>query len=102
VNLVPAVLVLALQLTLPALAANQPAEQTVTPIPADTEQRIEALTPPAEQRVEALDPDTMQRVGAEGTTGPVGRGFKAAAKVAVGVLAAGVSLGVMLASLLLI
>ncbi|HYR95960.1 MAG TPA: hypothetical protein VEM57_04450, partial [Candidatus Binatus sp.] len=62
----------------------------------------EPLTPPAEQRVDVLDPDAMQRVGGEGPTGPVGRGFKAAAKVAVGVLAAGVSVGVMLASLLLL
>ena len=100
-RLIAVVLALVLQVPLAGLAANQPAEQTITALPADTEQRIEALTPPGEQHVEALDPDSMQRIG-EGTTSPVGRGFRSVAKVVVGVLAAGVSVGVMLASLLLL
>jgi hypothetical protein len=100
VRLSTAALVLLLQLPLAALAANQ-VEQTITPIPADTEQRIEPLAPSAEQHVEVLEADGVQRV-AEGTAGPVRRGLNGVAKVAVGVLAAGVSLGVMVASLLLL
>ena len=99
-RLIAAVLALVL-IPLAGLADNPPSEQTITAIPADTEQRIEVLTPPGEQHVEALDADSTQRIS-EGTTGPVGRGFKGVTKVVVGVLAAGVSLGVMAASLLLI
>jgi hypothetical protein len=98
-----AVLAALLALPLPALAATQVSEQTVTPVPADTEQRVEPVTSPDEQHVEALDGDGVQGV-VEGTSqaGPVRRGLDQVAKVAIGVLAAGVSIGVMVASLLFI
>ena len=100
-RLTAVLLVLLLQLSLPVLSATEVPEQTVTPIPTDTEQRVEPLTASEEQHVEALDADGMQRVSG-GTTGPVRRGINQVTKVAVGVLAAGVSLGVMVASLLLL
>ena len=95
------VLPLVLRLTLPAMAASEVPEQTITPIPPDTEQRIEPLGSPDEQRVQALDPEAVQDVTG-GTKNPVRRGFDRAAKVVVGVLAAGVSIAAMAAMLLLL
>jgi len=89
----------ALRLAVPAFAAGEAPEQTVTAIEPQGEQRVEPVPPPPEQEVAALDPQSEQQV----TSGqPVRRGFETAGKVALGVLAAGVSVGVMLAELILL
>ena len=95
-------LAVALRLAVPAFAADEaPEQQTVTAIEPQGEQRVEPVPPPAEQQVAALDPQGEQQV-IGGQKGPVRRGFEKAGKVALGVLAAGVSVGVMLAELLFI
>ena len=96
-----AVAVLSLQLALPVRAANEVREQTVTPLVPQQEQRVEPLVPEGEQRVEALDAEGIQQV-TQGTKGPVRRGAETAAKVVLGVLAAGVAIGAMVASLMLL
>jgi hypothetical protein len=101
VRVAAAVLVLLLQASMPALAASDAPEQTVTALPGDVEQRVDPLTPGEEQHVQVLDGDGMQHVvGSD--AGPVRRGLGRVTKFAVGVLAAGVSLGVLAASLLLL
>ena len=72
-------LAVALRLAVPAFAAGEAPEQTVT-----------AIEPQGEQQVTS------------GQRGAVRRGFETAGKVALGVLAAGVSVGVMLAELILL
>jgi len=94
-------LALALRLAVPAFAAGEAPEQTVTAIEPQGEQRVEPVPPPPEQEVTALDPQSEQQV-MNGQTGTVRRGFEKAGKVALGVLAAGVSVGVMLAELILL
>jgi hypothetical protein len=94
-------LALALCLAAPAFAAGEVPEQPVTVIEPQGEQRVEPVTPPAEQRVVTLDAQDDQQVTAE-EKGPVRRGFETAGKVALGVVAAGVSVGVMVAELLLL
>jgi adenine/guanine phosphoribosyltransferase-like PRPP-binding protein len=91
--------VLLLRLALPVLATSEPTEQTVTPITPQAEQRVEPVTPPGEQHVEMLDADGVQHV-TSGTKNPVRRTADRAVKVVVGVVAAGVSIGAMVASLL--
>jgi hypothetical protein len=91
--------VLGLALARPAVAAD--AVQTVTPLSSDGEQRVEPLAPAAEQHVQAVGGKGTQQVE-DGTTGPGGRALDGVVKVIVGVLAAGVSLGVMVASLIFI
>jgi hypothetical protein len=65
-------LALALRLAVPAFAAGEPAEQTVTAIEPQGEQRVEPVTPPGEQQVTALDPQGEQQV--TGEKGVVRRG----------------------------
>ena len=91
----------ALRLAVPAFAAGEAPEQTVTAIEPPGEQRVEPVTPPAEQAVVALDSQNEQQVSS-GQTAAVKRGFETAGKVALAVLAAGVSVGVMLAELIFI
>jgi len=97
--LVPLVLGLALRVAVPVFATPDAAEQTVTPIPADTQQRVEAIAAPGEQRVEQLDANGVQSVTG-GSKGPVRRTVDGVTKVVVGVVAAGISIGAMVASLL--
>ena len=92
-------LVLLLGLAAVVGAAEAP-EQSVTPIVPDVEQRVEPVETGDVQRVEPLDPDQMQRISAE-SNGPVRRGLVTAGKVAVGIVALGVSLGFTVATLLL-
>ena len=92
-------LVLVLGLAVAAVAAEGP-EQTVTPVVPGVEQRVEPVETGDVQRVEPLDPDQMQRISAE-SNGPVRRGLVTAGKVAVGIVALGVSLGFTVATLLL-
>lgn len=95
-----ALAVVAGALALPAFGEDL-GDQTVQPITPQGEQRIEVLNPTGEQRVEAVTPDEAQRV-TEGTKSPTGRAANNAAKVAIGVTAAGISLAAMAASLLFI
>ncbi len=98
-------LVLALGLSVPALAAGEvPEQQTVTAIDPQGEQRVEPVASQGEQHVELIDAQGEQQVsgGQGGHKGSVQRGFETAGKVALGVVAAGVSVGVMLAELLLL
>ena len=94
-------LAVALCLAVPAFTAGEAPEQTVTAIEPQGEQRVEPVPPPPEQEVAALDPQSEQQV-TSGQRGAVRRGFETAGKVALGVLAAGVSVGVMLAELILL
>jgi hypothetical protein len=72
----------------------------VTPVVPGVEQRVEPVQTGDVQHVEQLDPEQMQRISAQSNS-PVRRGLANAAKVAVGVVALGVSLGFTLATLLL-
>jgi len=94
-------LAVALCLAVPAFTAGEAPEQTVTAIEPQGEQRVEPVPPPPEQEVVALDPQSEQQV-TSGQKSGVRRGFETAGKVALGVLAAGVSVGVMLAELILL
>lgn len=91
-------------------------EQTVEVI-TNQEQRVEALTPPAEQRievisgtvaveggqhVEGLDDSRVQTVGAHVPPTPGEKRASQAGQFVLGVASAGVALGVMAASLLLL
>lgn len=97
-----ALLALACLLALPARAATDaPGEQVITGIEAGTEQRVEALTPEDEQRVEAVDAGDAQQI-TQGTKDQRYRGLRTAGKIVVGVCAAVFSVGVMMASLLLL
>ena len=96
-------LVVALSM-LPAVGASgagEVPEQRVTPIPPRAEQRVEPVGRGGEQRVEALDAKGVQAV-VGGHKSPARRGAEAAGKVVLGVVAGVVSIGVMLASLLLL
>jgi hypothetical protein len=96
-----ALLVLAGRLALPVLAANEVPEQTVTPVAPGVEQRVDGLTPDAEQRVEAVDGQGVQQV-MSGTTPEKQGPLATAGKATVGVLAAVLSVGTILVTLLLI
>lgn len=91
---------LAAVVALPVLAANEPREQTVTPITPPVEQRVDQVAPAGEQRVEALDAEGVQEVTGASSGGPIKRGANKVAKVVVGVFAAGVALGATVAALL--
>ena len=111
--IVPALVIAAGLCRVAPVAADEQTVQVIT----NQEQRIEALTPPAEQRievisgsvavegdqrVEGLDDSRVQTVGEHIPPTP---GEKQASKVGqfmLGVASAGVALGVMAASLLLI
>jgi hypothetical protein len=101
VNRLLASLVLAGALAMGASAADQVGEQTITPITPQAEQRVEGIAPAGEQRVEAVGPEGLQGVS-YGSKGPVQRGAVTVGKVLIGVLAAGISIGVTVASLLFI
>jgi hypothetical protein len=94
-------LLLAGALGLPVLGAEYDPGGQIRPITPPAEQRIEPLNPPGEQQVQALSPDEAQRVS-EGTKSPSGRAANGVAKVFIGILAAGISLAAMAASLLFI
>src|SRR5204862_1354890 len=94
-------LAVALRLAVPAFAAGEAPEQTVTAIEPQGEQRVEPVPPPPEQEVAALDPPGEQQV-TSGQKGGVRRGFGTAGEAARGGRAAGVSVGVMLAELILL
>jgi hypothetical protein len=91
---------LALALLRGALAAGEPAAQSVTPVAPGAEQRVEALAPPNEQHVEVLDADGLQKIS-NASKSPFRRTADAAAKVVVGVSAFAIAVGVTVASLLL-
>src|SRR5690348_1327996 len=90
-------------LAAPALAANVPPEQTVTPIVPKVEQRVDPLgSPDAEQRVQTVDADGTQAVSGGTREGSFRRGANAVAKVAIGIVAAAVAIGSTAAALLLL
>ena len=91
---------LPLVLLLGLAGAAVPAEQTVTPLPPVTEQRVEPIDAGSEQHVEQIDPEQAQRISTAEKS-PVRRGVETAGKVALGVVALGISLGFTFASLLL-
>ena len=91
---------LPLVLLLGLAGAAVPAEQTVTPLPPATEQRVESIDAGSEQHVEQIDPEQAQRISTAEKS-PVRRGVETAGKVALGVVALGISLGFTFASLLL-
>lgn len=89
-------------LVLPAFASEEvPEQQTVTAIEPQAEQRVEPIEAPPEQHVEAVEAGSEQEVSG-GHKSVARRSAETAGKVALGILAAGVSLGVMVAELLLI
>jgi hypothetical protein len=90
---------LVLRVAVPVGATGEPAEQTIVPLNPGVEQRVEPITPPAEQHVEQLAGDGVQQVSGESKS-VVRRSAEGVAKVVVGVVAAGVSIGAMIASLL--
>jgi hypothetical protein len=99
---VATVLVLGL-LAVSTLAASARGEQTVTPIVPKAEQTIEPVgSPAAEQRVQTVDADGMQAVTGGTRDGTFRRGANAAAKVAIGIVAAAVAIGSTAAALLLL
>jgi hypothetical protein len=97
-----ALVVLGCRLAGPAFADGEVPAQTVIPLTPQAEQRVEPLAPVEEQRVETLDQQDEQRVLSPDNPGPIRRGFGAVGKAALVVVAAGLSIAVMAASLLLI
>ena len=95
-------LVVVLGLPFASVCAGEALEQTVRPITSGVEQRVEPLTPHAEQHVEVLDAARLQGVTGDATQSGGSRGLQSVTKVVVGVLAAAVSLGAMVVSLLFI
>jgi hypothetical protein len=97
-----ALVVLLLRVALPADATTDPPDaQTVTPVTPPAEQRLEPLVPQGEQRVEALSQEGFQEITG-GRKSPLRRGAETAGKVVLGVFAASVAIGAMLASLFLL
>ena len=111
--IVPALVIAAGLCRVAPVAAD---EQTVEVIP-DQQQRVEELTPPAEQRIEvisgsvavddgqrvvAIDDSREQTVGAHIPPTPGEKQASKAGQFVLGVASAGVALGVMAASLLLL
>jgi hypothetical protein len=96
-----ATLALVFALSIVGLAANDPGEQTVTPVAPPVQQRVETVTPAGEQHVEALDAKSLQEI-THGSKGPVQRGAETVGKVVIGVLAATIAIGATVASLFLI
>src|SRR2546426_9916747 len=82
-----------------AVTADAP-EQTVTPLTPKAEQRVEDITSTATQRVEMLDPQGVQDVTAPTPPGAARKAASAVGKVALTVVAVGVSLGLTAATLL--
>jgi len=94
-------LALALCLAVPAFAAGDVPEQTVTVIEPQAEQRVEPVVASGEQPVTMLGAEGEQQVMTGEEKGPVRRGFETAGKVVLGVFAAGTSLAIMVAAFLL-
>jgi hypothetical protein len=82
-------------------AAGETPRQTVVPLDPGVEQRVEPMAPPGQQRVEAVNPEGAQEV-TEGAAERPRTVRDTAAKVLIGVLAASVAVGTMIASLLLL
>ena len=111
--IVPALVIAAALSRVAPVAADEQAVEVIT----NQEQRVEALTPPAEQRievisgsvavegdqrVEALDDSRVQTVGVHIPPTPGEKQASRAGQFVLGVASAGVALGVMAASLLLL
>ena len=111
--IVPALVIAAGLCRVAPVAAAEQAVEVIT----NQEQRVEALTPPVEQRievisgsvavegdqrVEALDDSRMQVVGAHIPPTPGEKQASKAGQFVLGVASAGLALGVMAASLLLL
>ena len=111
--IVPALVIAAGLCRVAPVAADEQAVEVIT----NQEQRVEALTPPVEQRievisgsvavegdqrVEALDDSRMQVVGANIPPTPGEKQASKAGQFVLGVASAGLALGVMAASLLLL
>ena len=91
----------ALGLRLAAMvAADEAPEQRVTPLTPQAEQRVEDITPSGTQRVQMLDPKEVQDVTASTPPGAARKAASTVGKVALTVVALGVSLGMTAASLL--
>jgi hypothetical protein len=98
VRLLLVLALLAFRLALPATAEEIP-PQVVTPITPAGEQRVEGLAT-GEQQVQMVDAQGAEQVVTGGTSNAAGRAGKAVVKVIVGTVAAVVSVGVMVASLM--
>ena len=83
------------------VVADEAAEQKVTPLTPQAEQRVEDITPTGTQRVLMLDPKGVQDVTVPTPPGAAHKAASAVGKVALTVVAVGVSLGWTAASLLL-
>jgi hypothetical protein len=81
-------------------APEQKVEQKVTPLTPQAEQRVQDITSAETQRVQMLDPQGVQDVSAPTPPGPGQKAASAVGKVALTVVAVGVSLGMTAASLL--
>jgi len=92
-------LALVIGVALPVRGSGQPDEQSVTAVAPSTEQRVTPVASAGDQHVEQLSGDGLQQI-TQGTKSPVRRAADGAAKVIVGVLAAGISIGATIASLL--
>lgn len=92
-------LALVFTLSVVGVAANDPGEQTITPITPPAQQRVDAVAQVGEQHVEALGADGVQGIS-HGSKGPVQRSAELVGKVVIGVIAAGVAIGATVASLL--
>ena len=87
-----------------AVAPSGAVEQTIEPLnPTGVEQRIETMG--GDQQVEAvrgLDDQTAEGVTAAEPPGPVAKAASTAGKVALGITGLGISIGVMVGTLLLL
>jgi len=97
----PLAVPLLIVLVLPAFAANETGEQTVTPIVPQREQRIEPIAAPDEQHVQALAGDGQQGVAAPATHGPLRQTADVAAKIVLSVVGGAIAVGSVIAGLLL-
>ena len=110
--IIPALVIAAALCRVAPVAADEQAVEVIT----NQEQRVEALAPPAEQRievisgsvavegdqrVEALDDSRVQTVGEHIPPTPGEKRASQAGQFVLGVASAGLALGVMAASLLL-
>jgi hypothetical protein len=84
-----------------AVPAADPPEQAVTPLAPASEQRVDAVVAGGPQQdVEKLDAQGLQDIAGTSHTSPAKRAATTVGKVALGVVALGVSLGFTVASLL--
>ena len=97
-----ALLVLAVALVVPALAADEPSEQTLKPLAPQVEQQIVPIAPAEEQRVEAINSEDVQHIDAKTAPSAFDEHVSTVGKVAVGILAFGISIAATMAALLFI